>query len=85
MISGWVLFSQDSNNSARRIRSEWVQIRKYQALRILHADTPTRLFSGSAYEMQTFLDNLRNPKKTPSNPSQILTLQNPQFVLFCLV
>lgn len=39
MISGWVLFSQDSNNSVRGIRSEWVQIRKYQALRILHADT----------------------------------------------
>ena len=68
-----------------KIWGEWVQTRGYEALRILHADTPTRLFSGSAYEMQTFLDNLRNPKKTPSNPSQILTLQNPQFVLFCLV
>ena len=43
MISGWVLFSQDSNNSVRGIRSEWVQIRKYQALRILHADTSAYL------------------------------------------
>lgn len=43
MISGWVLLSQDSNNSARRIRSEWLQIRKYQALRILHADTSAYL------------------------------------------
>ena len=36
-------FAQDSNNSVRRIRSEWVQVRKYQALRILHADTSAYL------------------------------------------
>lgn len=64
MISGWVLLSQDSNNSVRRIRSEWVQIRKYQALRILHADTPTRLLSVSAHEPQTFSANLRQPKNS---------------------
>ena len=50
-------------NHQEKICISWVQTRGYPALRILHADTPTRLFSGSAYEMQTFLDNLRNPKK----------------------
>ena len=45
-----------------KIWGEWVQTRGYQALRILHADTPTRLLSGSAHEAQTFLDNLWKPK-----------------------
>ena len=33
---------------------EWVQTRGYQALRILHTDTPTRLFSESAHKTQIF-------------------------------
>ena len=45
-----------------KICEEWVQTRGYLALRILHADTPTRLLSGSAHEAQTFLDNLWKPK-----------------------
>ena len=45
-----------------KICEEWVQTRGYQALRILHADTPTRLLSGSAHEVQTFLDDLWKPK-----------------------
>lgn len=45
-----------------KICGEWVQTRGYLALRILHADTPTRLLSGSTHETQTFLDKLRKPK-----------------------
>ena len=33
----------------------------------LHADTPTRLLSGSAHEPQTFPANLRQPKNFKSN------------------
>ena len=46
-------------NHQEKIWGEWVQTRGYQALRILHADTPTRLLSGSAHEPQTFPANLR--------------------------
>lgn len=49
-----------------KICGEWVQTRGYLALRILHADTPTRLLSGSAHEAQTFLDDLWKPKKSAS-------------------
>ena len=42
--------------------------RGYLALRILHADTLTRLLSGSAHEAQTFLDNLWKPKKSATPP-----------------
>lgn len=45
-----------------KICGEWVQTRGYLALRILHADTLTRLLSGSAHEVQTFLDDLWKPK-----------------------
>jgi hypothetical protein len=45
-----------------KICEEWVQTRGYLALRILHADTLTRLLSGSAHEVQTFLDDLWKPK-----------------------
>ena len=51
-----------SSNSVEKLCDSWVQTRGYQALRILHADTPTRLLSGSAHEAQTFLDNLWKPK-----------------------
>lgn len=51
-----------------KICGEWVQTRGYLALRILHADTHTRLLSGSAHEAQTFLDNLWKPKKSATPP-----------------
>lgn len=51
-----------------KIWGEWVQTRGYLALRILHADTHTRLLSGSAHEAQTFLDNLWKPKKSAPPP-----------------
>ena len=46
-----------------KIWGEWVQTRGYQALRIVHADTPTRLLSGSAHEAQIFLDEIPENKK----------------------
>ena len=56
-------------NHQEKIWGEWVQTRGYQALRILHADTPTRLLSGSAHEAKTFLDNLWKPKKSTPPPA----------------
>lgn len=55
-------------NHQEKIWGEWVQTRGYLALRILHADTLTRLLSGSAHEAQTFLDNLWKPKKSATPP-----------------
>ena len=46
---------------AGKVREERVQTRGYLALRILHADTPTRLSNESAREAQIFLDDLWNP------------------------
>ena len=56
-----VAFFRHIQLSSRKVREERVQTRGYQALRILHADTPTRLSNESAREAQTFLDDLWNP------------------------
>ena len=48
-----------------KICEEWVQTRGYLALRILHADTLTRLLSGSAHEVQSLSAGLRKPNKLP--------------------
>jgi len=76
-IAGKALFQNCAPNSCRRdsltsicwqlIRlafnhqEKFVKTRGYLALRILHADTPTRLSNESAREAQTFLDDLWNP------------------------
>ena len=60
-----------------KICEEWVQTRGYLALRILHADTLTRLLSGSTHEAQTFHDKLRKPK----NHQRPLTQTKTQFNL----
>ena len=60
-----------------KIWGEWVQTRGYEALRILHAHTLTRLLSGSTHEAQTFLDKLRKPK----NHQRPLTQTKTQFNL----
>ena len=46
-------------------------------MRSWHADTPTRLFSESTHETQTFLDKLRKPK----NHQRPLTQTKTQFNL----
>ena len=63
-------------NHQEKIWGEWVQTRGYLALRILHADTLTRLLSGSAHEAQTFLDNLWKPKKSATGAIQLVNNSN---------
>ena len=55
-------FYLDCCNSLREACEKWVQTRGYLTMRILHADTPTRLFSGSAHFSQTSLKKLREPQ-----------------------
>ena len=62
-------FYLDCSNFLREFCEEWVQTRGYLALRILHADTPTRLFSGSAHFLQTSLKKLRELQINPKTPS----------------
>ena len=61
-IKQFMLVFQDSNNSQRKDLCLIGTNARVSGLRILHADTPTRLLSGSAHEAQTFLDNLWKPK-----------------------
>ena len=65
-----------------KIWGEWVQTRGYLALRILHADTHTRLLSGSTHEAQTFLDKLRKPKRRQRPLTQTKTQFNLKDISF---
>ena len=65
-------FYLDCCNSLRKVCEKWVQTRGYLAMRILHADTPTRLFSGSAHFLQTSLKKLREPQINTKTPSWII-------------